>query len=140
MKKTEFKNIIKPIVKECIQEALLEDGLLSNVISEVVKGLNPTPIVEEKKAQDTAQTQAVNEEVERRKQKVQETRKKMLDAVGQDSYNGVDLFEGTAPMRHASESAGPDPFSNVQPGDSGVDISALMGKKKIWNTLLEGKK
>ena len=42
MKRSELKNIIKPLVKECItDESLLEEGLLSNVISEVMKGMSP---------------------------------------------------------------------------------------------------
>ena len=141
MKKSEFKKIIKPIVKECIQEALLEEGLLSSVISEVVKGLGPAPVVEDKQQeQDSFETQSINEEKERRRKHAHETKKKMLDAIGQSSYNGVDLFEGTTPMHQSSESSGPAPFADVAPEDAGVDISALMGKKKIWNTLLEGKK
>ena len=47
MKKTELKEIIKPLVKECIQEVLIEEGLLSNVVSEVVKGLGTQSIVEQ---------------------------------------------------------------------------------------------
>ena len=43
MKKTEFKKILKPIVRECIQESLMEDGLISNIISEVVRGMAPAP-------------------------------------------------------------------------------------------------
>ena len=39
MKKAELKKVIKPLVKECIHEVLLEEGLLSNVVSEVAKGL-----------------------------------------------------------------------------------------------------
>ena len=54
MKKSDLKKILKPIVKECIQEAFLEEGLLSNVIAEVVKGLgaNKQPIVEQKQNND----------------------------------------------------------------------------------------
>jgi len=42
MKKSDLKQLIKPVVKECIQEVLLEEGLLSNVVSEVVKGMQGT--------------------------------------------------------------------------------------------------
>ena len=41
MKKSQLKAAIKPIVKECINEILLEQGLLSNIIAEVVKGVQP---------------------------------------------------------------------------------------------------
>ena len=99
MKKAELKKVLKPIVKECIQEALLEEGLLSNLISEVVKGLgaNQQPIVEQK--QDDNEIKKLQmEEKKKRSQKMNETRKKMLDAIGNSSFNGVDLFEGTKPL------------------------------------------
>ena len=46
MKKTELKQLIKPLVKECIHEVLLEEGLLSNVVSEVAKGMQGNMMVE----------------------------------------------------------------------------------------------
>ena len=38
MKKQELAKILKPLVKQCIKEVLFEEGVLSNVISEVVIG------------------------------------------------------------------------------------------------------
>jgi len=142
MKKSEFKNIIKPIVKECIQEALIEEGLLSGIVSEVVKGLNVQPIVEQVQVEETkhVEKQLVDEGAKRRKAKAEETRKKMLEAIGQNSYNGVDLFEGTSPMRSSSPQGGPDPMANMEPGDAGIDISSLMDNKRVWDAILEGKK
>ena len=46
MKKSELKRILKPIVRECIKDVLLEEGLLSNIVSEVTKGLTSNMIVE----------------------------------------------------------------------------------------------
>ena len=46
MNKSDLKRTIKALVKECIHEVLLEEGLLSNLISEVVKGIGVQPIVE----------------------------------------------------------------------------------------------
>ena len=51
MKKTDLKKLIKPLVKECIHEVLLEEGLLSNVVSEVAKGLNTAPVIKEQVTQ-----------------------------------------------------------------------------------------
>ena len=48
MKKSDLKELIKPLVKECIHEVLLEEGLLSNVVSEVAKGLQTAPVIREK--------------------------------------------------------------------------------------------
>jgi hypothetical protein len=137
MKKADLKKVLKPIVKECIQEALLEEGLLSNVIAEVVKGLNVQPLVEQvqpeqPQAQVTEQ-KIIDEETQKRKQKINETRKQMLDAIGKDSYNGIDLFEGTDPMRESNNPH--SPLANTDPSDAGIDISNLLGNKKVWKTL-----
>jgi len=140
MKKSELKKVLKPIVKECIQEALLEEGLLSNVIAEVVKGLGATqqPIVEQKQNNDEIKKLQL-EEKQKRIQKINETRKSMLDAIGDSSYNGVDLFEGTTPIgRGGAPGEEPSPsgaLSGVDPGDSGIDISSLMGNAKVWKKM-----
>ena len=144
MKKSELKKVLKPIVKECIQEALLEEGLLSNVISEVVKGLGATqqPIVEQNRNNEDQIAKMQAEEKQKRAQKINETRKKMLDAIGKNSYNGVDLFEGTTPTRSAgtpgSSPSPSSPLSDVEPSDPGVDISSLMGNANVWKTLAKG--
>ena len=95
MKKSDLKRLIKPIVEECVKEIILEkQGLLSNIVSEVAQGLSgaPQPIVEQKKAPQV-DNKATAEEAERRRKKALETKRKMLDAIGQSSYNGIDLFE-----------------------------------------------
>ena len=44
--KKQITTVLKPLIKECIKEVLFEEqGVLSNVISEVVKGIQ-TPILE----------------------------------------------------------------------------------------------
>ena len=143
MKKSELKKVLKPIVKECIQETLLEEGLLASVISEVVRGLGTTqqPIVEQK--QDDGEIKKMQlEQKQKRSQKINNTRKKMLDAIGRSSYNGVNLFEGTTPVAKAGspgEAASPQsPLSGVDPSDAGVDISNLMGNVNTWKTLAKG--
>ena len=135
--KTELKKLLKPLVKECIQESLLEEGLLSNLISEVVRGLGSTQqmVVEQEENVDEIKRLQL-EEKQKRVQKINETRKQMLDAIGNSAYNGVDLFEGTTPMRaQSSPTAMADPLSGQDPGDSGVDISKLMGNTNTWKKL-----
>ena len=147
MKKSDLKKVLKPIVKECIQEALIEEGLLSGVIAEVVKGLSAgqQPIVEQKQSTEE-RNRLANEEIQRRKTKINETRKQMLDAIGQSAYNGVNIFEGTDALSSGGTPDAPaatqGPLSGIAPGDAGVDISGLLGNgnKRIWNSLLEGKK
>ena len=142
MNKAQLKKLIKPVVKECIQEVLIEEGLLTEVVSQVAAGMNQQPIVEntQKKNNDNLfnedlqmkrKTQEVN-------QKLQEHRKKLLDSIGEGAYNGVDLFEGTEPLRE-SGAPGVSHKSSVlgdDPTDAGVDISSLMGDaSKVWQAI-----
>tara|TARA_Y100000034_G_scaffold63255_1_gene76516 strand:+ start:2837 stop:3271 length:435 start_codon:yes stop_codon:yes gene_type:complete len=143
MKKTELKKVLKPLIKECIKEALFEEGVLSNIISEVVSGLNviKQPIVEQKQdSHDLEQLQL--EERRKRVQRIDETRKKMLDVINKDAYNGVNIFEGTAPLGRGgdpSDTMTPQgPLSGVDPNDTGVDISGFMGNKHVWKALTGG--
>ena len=122
MKKTELKKVLKPLIKECIKEVMFEEGILSGIISEVVKGLGAGTIVEQR--QPAATGQAPQRSFEEEKVKLRETKSKMLDAIGKDAYGGIDLFEGTAPIR--AESPPGAPMSGVEPGDAGVDISGIM--------------
>ena len=125
MKKSELKQLIKPVVKECIHEVLLEEGLLSNVVSEVVKGMQGAPLVE-----SSPPPQVVNK-TNKTRVNLAEHRKKMLDAVGKDAYNGIDLFEGTSPIPQVERAKGQPDLGD--PGDPGLDISSIVGSaSKLW--------
>ena len=131
MKKSDLKRLIKPIVKECIHEALIEEGLLSNIVSEVAVGLStqntivetrhqPAPLPKPKKKVDpTAQT------------------RKLMDSIGKDAYNGVNLFEGTNPMtQYESVEPKGGAVDLGNPADAGVDINSLVGDaSKIWQAM-----
>jgi hypothetical protein len=142
MNKAQLKKLIKPVVKECIQEVLIEEGLLTEVVSQVAAGMASQPIVEntQKKKDDNL----FNEDLQMRRKsqevnsKLLEHRKKLLDSIGRDAYNGVDLFEGTEPIR-SSPSPGNAHRPSVlgdDPSDAGVDISSLMGQAgKVWQAL-----
>jgi hypothetical protein len=133
MNKTELKKILKPLIKECIKEVIFEDGTLSSIISEVVKGVGQ-PIVETKQRFAKKQ-QPQYETDEQAKVRLANKRKKMMEAVGKDAYNGVNLFEGTTPAPAPQES-GRGALSNVDPSDPGVDISSFMGKSSlIWEKM-----
>jgi len=136
MKRSELKNIIKPLVKECITESLLEEGLLSNVISEVMKGMSPV-ITEAAPAPE--RVPMIQEARRERTVQAKENRKKLLDAIGKNSYGGVDLFEGTtaAPSQQSPESQAGSPLGGVAPGDPGVDISGIIGLgAHKWKSLI----
>jgi hypothetical protein len=128
MKKSELKNVIKPLVKECIHEVLLEEGLLSNVVSEVAKGLGSSVVVEQKqKVSAPVQKSAPAPDLA-------EHRKKLMSAINKDAYNGIDVFEGTMPIREAATSPGAPDLG--APDDAGIDISSIIGtSSKIWERL-----
>lgn len=136
MNKKELKQLIKPLVKECIKEALLEEGMLSTVITEVIKGTSGL-VVEQRREKVQKTTERVlesNEDAMRRlqdrKSKQQSEKRQLLDAIGMDSYGGVDLFEGTEPLTKGGNTnqkiQAQGALSNYSPSDSGVDISGLL--------------
>ena len=139
MKKSELKSIIK----ECVKEVLFEEGVLSNLVAEVAFGIAKAqaPIVEAKQQAPQVNTAAMQEareqEEETRRKKLLETKRKMLDAMGNSKMANV--FEGTEPLKQGgSPSASPahGPMANRDPNDAGVDISGLFslaGQK--WNAL-----
>ena len=137
MKRSELKKLIKPIVKECVQETLLKEGLLSNIVSEVARGLGNQEVIREMKEEQPRQMPVDNSA---RLDEMRERRKGLLDSIGKDAFNGVDLFEGTAPIRDSgnpSPTAQANPMHGQDPGDPGVDISGILsvGGNK-WKALL----
>ena len=129
MNKTELKKILKPLIKQCIKEVIFEDGTLSNIVSEVARGLGSTSVITEvrspKKQKMSLESESdANARLQRKKQ--------MLDAIGRESYNGVDLFEGTTPAP-APTQQGHGALSGVDPRDPGVDITAL--PSSAWKKL-----
>jgi hypothetical protein len=140
MKKSDLKELIKPLVKECIHEVLLEEGLLSNVVAEVAKGMQGNLVVE---TQQKPSKKLFNEDhhmkrkADESRTKLREHRQKLMDSIGTDAYNGVNLFENTAPMT-AHETATPKKGSVDlgNPADGGVDISSLIGNaSQVWKAM-----
>ena len=148
MKKAELKKALKPIVEECIREALYESGLLSSIISEVVQGVmdgqkvitetqtTPQPVREPVKVNESERAEAKRAQLSR-------VKKNLLDSIGADAYNGVDLFEGTTPLKSGgTPSAGATtqgPFSGVDPSDPGVNIDSLTESLGgVWKKLAQG--
>ena len=137
MKKSDLKQLIKPLVKECIHEVLLEEGLLSNVVSEVARGLQGNLVVE---AQQRQSSNLIKEDLQMKRKAIdsrvqmKEHRRKLMDAVGKDAYGGIDLFEGTEPMQSQEPQQGHADLGS--PGDAGVDISSIFGNaSQIWQAM-----
>ena len=140
MKRSELKKVLKPLIKECIREVILEEsGVLSKIVAEVANGLTtaaPTAqvVVEDRSAE------VEHEQYLQKLQEPQQQKQQMLNSIGQDSYGGMDIFEGTTPA--LPESNGQSPLAGRDPRDPGVDISNIMGRNSAsWKALAgNGKK
>ena len=137
MKKSDLKELIKPLVKECIHEVLLEEGLLSNVVAEVAKGLQGNLVGETQQKQPQ---NLFNEDLKMKRKssdsraQMQHHRKKLMEAVGKDAYGGIDLFEGTEPMLHSESQAGHPDLGDTS--DAGVDLSSILGNaSQVWKSI-----
>ena len=132
MKKADLKRLIKPVVKECIHEVLLEEGLLSNVVAEVAKGMQGNLVVESAPVRSNSKTSMARQSSESRA-KLQEHRRQLMDSIGKDAYNGVNLFEGIEPTPQEPKKGQTD---LGHPGDAGVDISSILGQSsQIWKAM-----
>jgi len=133
MKKDDLKKVLKPLIKECIKEVIFEEGTLSTIISEVMKGTSGSqPIVE-----TIAKPKQNFVRQEGQRQEAKERKRKLLDSIGKDAYNGVNLFEGTSPAPAPANTGGQGPLDSVAPNDPGVDISGIFSGQsaKIWKKL-----
>ena len=95
MNKTELKKILKPLIKQCIKEVIFEDGTLSNIVSEVAKGLGTTSVISETTTKRKMNLESDADAMARRQQQqsnLEEHKKRMLDSIGKSAYNGVNLF------------------------------------------------
>jgi len=135
MKKDDLKRIIKPLVKECINEVLLEEGVLSNIVSEVARGMANTNMVVESRA--PKQEPKPSTPAPTNNAAALEKRKRLMDAIGNDAYNGVNLFENTQPLSgYEAAEAKPGSVDLGDPRDAGVDISSIVGNAgRLWEAL-----
>ena len=124
------------IAKDIATEMGKLDPAVSGIASQILSDLS---------LETAAVSQATDpEELKAVSQRLQESRKKMLDAIGKDSYNGVNLFEGTEPIKSApspGESITPSsPLSGRGSKDAGVNIDGLMSTVgRNWGKLAKGK-
>ena len=135
MNKKKLKNALKPIVEECIREALFENGFLSRIIEESIKGAT-RGLLKESTQRSAAPLPISREPVVDQKQKLTETRKRLMGAMGKDAYKGVNIFEDVKPMRSESSAGSAySPLQGIDPNDGGVDISVIPGVNK-WNKMI----
>lgn len=132
MNQKDLKTALKPIVKELIYECLITEGILSSVVSEIMKGSGNTIISESKqqtsnvKQQKPQQRLETNDEAATRRKKLEETLVGRL---------GINVFEGTQPLRERgapSQTTAGNPLAGLDPSDSGVDITGLLNLTGGW--------
>lgn len=146
MKKSELKEILKPLIKQCVKETLLEEGILSNIVSEVARGLSPLLIENRNnngppRSNDPSHQQQILEQQkqeleEEKRRTIKEQKIKVLNATG----FGNEIFEGVRPIRGGGkpdETPAQGALAGIDPEDAGVDISGIMalGGRK-WNKLI----
>lgn len=133
MKRSELKKVLKPLIKECIKEVIFDEGVLSGLVSEVLKGASrPEPIVESAPKEEPQPRVS-----SKRQDSLNEIRKSLTEAIGKDAYGGIDIFEGLDPIsKGGSPGASPasSPLQTYAPNDAGVDISSLVSGK--WKNLV----
>ena len=132
MNKNELKHILKPLIKKCIKEVLLEEGVLSGVISEVVTGLKSGGTLNESKKSPSPQLAPPKKN--KQNPRLLQARKKLMEAVGKNAYNDINLFEGTDPLRSEAP-AGSGALSDTDPKDPGIDISIIPGAEN-WSKMI----
>ena len=137
MNKRDLNKILKPLIKECVKEVIFEEGALSKIISEVMVGLAGTQQLVEERVPEPEPRKMRSQEAN----KLRETKKRMLDAIGGEAYAGVDLFEGTTPLSSGgtpgSAPTPHSPLSGMSPSDKGVDITKSFPEApEIWKKLI----
>ena len=136
-----LKQALKPVVKELIYECLITEGILSSVVTEVMKGARVAPIIESKQQ---TQPQSIKQATKPRLETDDEAavrKKKLQETLG--SKLGINVFEGTTPLPSGgrqgdsspTQAAAGNPLSGLDPNDSGVDISGLLKLTGGWRQI-----
>ena len=133
---------LKALIKECVKEVLFQEGVLSNLVAEISFGITKAQSLVVEAKQPTAQAEKFQQENrqeidEERRKRLLETKRKMLDAMGDSKMANV--FEGTEPLKQGGQpgkTSSHGPMAGRDPSDAGVDISGLFslaGQK--WSQL-----
>ena len=128
------------MIKECVREVIFEEGTISNIVFEVVSGLNKNIVVESTARSPAPQVKKnAAAPPQNFSKKAKETKRKLLEAIGKDAYKGVNLFEGTEPLTNSqtkSANSAKSPLADVAPSDPGVNIANIPGFDK-WKHLVK---
>ena len=126
MKTSEFKKILKPLIRQAVKEVILEEGMLSNIVAEVVRGVG-SDVVLESKAQARPK---IDTEAEERYERQRQERIRRLN---ESTRLPEGVFENTAPIKESQHG----PLAGQPADDSGVDISGILGlANNKWEKLI----
>ena len=110
MKANEFKKILKPLIEQTVREVLLQEGVLSNIVAEVAKGMRQ-PIVENAKPI----TRKHDEESEfEERQKYEKSRQERIKRLNEST--GMNIFDNVEQINETSNSQ--SPLSGIKSSDS----------------------
>ena len=143
MNSNEIKKILKPLIKECIKECLFEEGVLSNIIKEVVSGTQNV-VSETKSLYPNFATNETNlnkqRQLEEEYEEGRQKRIKRLNETMSKNYENADIFKGVAPAppeQSSFQTPGTSPLAGISPNDKGVDITGIMAVAKgKWKDLI----
>ena len=129
MKKQELQKILKPLIKECIKEVIFEEGILSNLIKEIAVGIGSQQTIVETRQTPPPDFSRQQIELQEEARTAMEEKKRRLEEALGGGMTGI--FEGVSAIPSAGKvgdgSNPQSPLSSYAPGDSGVDISSIMG-------------
>ena len=120
MRKSELKKVLKPLIKETIKEVILEEGILSNIVSEVARGLSNQRLVAEG-VTVTRSVESPGEDLDDKAQRLEAERQEKIRRLNESSKFG-DVFKGT---KEIVTEQGQGALSGISPNDQGVDISGI---------------
>jgi len=136
MNSENLKKILKPLIKQCVKEVIFEEGALSKIIQEVTIGLTSSQSLIENKDKENKQRK-----IEETNKRLEEKKKNLLNSIGADAYNNINIFENTTPLSSGGttspNTSAASPLSNIDPNDPGVDISGLFGNlSENWKKMV----
>lgn len=136
MKKSEFKELVKPIIKECIKEFLLQEGILS-VLSESIQQNKVIPQkIEQPKQENTSISEKLNSfKQDLKKEEIRiafnTPKAEVIKESGKKQFGGFDPYAGTEELPSTASPESPQTLSGIIPGDPGVNLDGLFNKFKL---------
>lgn len=150
MSEQTLKSKLKPLIKECLLEIMVENGILSGLISEVLKGVKTSGFLTEiqvapretRQITESKQPQSFEEKrkiiaekkEQERQEKIRRLNETLATSMGMKGKK-LDIFEGLEPIRESvrdlqevrtpaavksASSAAANPLRDTNPNDPGI--------------------